>query len=147
MKHTATHTNETAGFEMILQELLPYSFTKTTNSSTRKKKNSYRTWAELHSLLYGFWGNRNCWKSHWKILKKSQKWHFLFHHSCCCRGELKNGNFVNHINVQFSYLKKYVHIYKNDFKTHHEWDAFIISQSPIPFTSACTTRGITRKEN
>jgi len=47
----ATHTNEQAGLEMILQELLPYSFTNYEQYVLAKKQ--YHAWTELH-LLYGF---------------------------------------------------------------------------------------------
>lgn len=47
----ATQTNEQAGYEMILQELLPYSFDDYEQYILAKQQ--YHTWAELH-LFYGF---------------------------------------------------------------------------------------------
>lgn len=116
----ATHTNEQAGFEMILQELLPYSFTNYEQYVLAKKQ--YRTWAELH-LLYGFEAIELLKEPLKDIEKEAPEVALPLYHLAAVEA-IEERNRKSYKRA-VRYLKKLRTLYKR-LKRTDEWDAFII---------------------
>lgn len=116
----ATHTNEQAGFEMILQELLPYSFTNYEQYVLAKKQ--YRTWAELH-LLYGFEAIELLKEPLKDIEKEAPEAALPLYHLAAVEA-IEERNRKSYRRA-VRYLKKLRTLYKR-LKRTDEWDAFII---------------------
>lgn len=116
----ATHTNEQAGLEMILQELLPYSFTNYEQYVLAKKQ--YHAWTELQ-LLYGF-EVIELLKDPLKDIEKEAPEAALplYHHAAMEAIEERNRKSYKRA---VRYLKKLRMLYKR-LKRTDEWDAFII---------------------
>ncbi|MGN4425571.1 SWIM zinc finger family protein [Bacillus cereus group sp. MYBK30-1] len=116
----ATHTNEQAGLEMILQELLPYSFANYEQYVLAKKQ--YRTWAELH-LLHGFEAIELLKEPLKDIEKEAPEAALpLYHLAATAAIEERNRKSYRRA---VRYLKKLRMLYKR-LKRTDEWDAFII---------------------
>ncbi|OQR54049.1 SWIM zinc finger domain-containing protein [Bacillus sp. CDB3] len=116
----ATHTNEQAGLEMILQELLPYSFANYEQYVLAKKQ--YRAWAELH-LLYGFEAIELLKEPLKDIEKEAPEAALpLYHLAATAAIEERNRKSYRRA---VRYLKKLRMLYKR-LKRTDEWDAFII---------------------
>ncbi|MEW4149135.1 hypothetical protein Q0N88_02270 [Bacillus thuringiensis] len=116
----ATHTNEQAGFEMILQELLPYSFKNYEQYVLAKKQ--YRTWAELH-LLYGFEAIELLKEPLKDIEKEAPEAALPLYHLAAVEA-IEERNRKSYKRA-VRYLKKLRTLYKR-LKRTDEWDAFII---------------------
>ncbi|WP_242271358.1 SWIM zinc finger domain-containing protein [Bacillus cereus group sp. BfR-BA-01310] len=116
----ATHTNEQAGFEMILQELLPYSFTNYEQYVLAKKQ--YRTWAELH-LLNGFEAIELLKEPLKDIEKEAPEVALPLYHLAATEA-IEERNRKSYRRA-VRYLKKLRMLYKR-LKRTDEWDAFII---------------------
>ncbi|MBE7119499.1 SWIM zinc finger family protein [Bacillus cereus] len=116
----ATHTNEQAGLEMILQELLPYSFTNYEQYVLAKKQ--YHAWTELQ-LLYGFEVIELLKEPLKDIEKEAPEAALpLYHHAAMEAIEERNRKSYKRA---VRYLKKLRMLYKR-LKRTDEWDAFII---------------------
>ncbi|MGF2712447.1 SWIM zinc finger family protein [Bacillus cereus] len=116
----ATHTNEQAGLEMILQELLPYSFTNYEQYVLAKKQ--YYAWTELQ-LLYGFEVIELLKEPLKDIEKEAPEAALpLYHHAAIEAIEERNRKSYKRA---VRYLKKLRMLYKR-LKRTDEWDAFII---------------------
>ncbi|MBJ8189892.1 SWIM zinc finger family protein [Bacillus mycoides] len=116
----ATHTNEQAGLEMILQELLPYSFTNYEQYVLAKKQ--YQAWTELQ-LLYGFEVIELLKEPLKDIEKEAPEAALpLYHHAAMEAIEERNRKSYKRA---VRYLKKLRMLYKR-LKRTDEWDAFII---------------------
>ncbi|MBJ8072297.1 hypothetical protein BWGOE3_52160 [Bacillus mycoides] len=116
----ATHTNEQAGLEMILQELLPYSFTNYEQYVLAKKQ--YHAWTELQ-LLYGFEVIELLKEPLKDIEKEAPEAALpLYHHAAIEAIEERNRKSYKRA---VRYLKKLRMLYKR-LKRTDEWDAFII---------------------
>ncbi|PGZ95374.1 hypothetical protein COE51_20730 [Bacillus pseudomycoides] len=116
----ATHTNEQAGYEMILQELLPYSFGSYEQYVLAKKQ--YHTWTELH-LLYGFEAIELLKEPLKEIEKEAPEAALpLYHYAAMQAIEEKNRKSYRRA---IRYLKKLRTLYKR-LKRTDEWDYFII---------------------
>lgn len=116
----ATHTNEQAGLEMILQELLPYSFANYEQYVLAKKQ--YRTWAELH-LLYGFEAIELLKEPLKDIEKEAPEAALPLYHLAATEA-IEERNRKSYRRA-VRYLKKLRMLYKR-LKRTDEWDAFII---------------------
>ena len=116
----ATHTNEQAGLEMILQELLPYSFTNYEQYVLAKKQ--YRAWAELH-LLYGFEAIELLKEPLKDIEKEAPEAALPLYHLAAIEA-IEERNRKSYRRA-VRYLKKLRMLYKR-LKRTDEWDAFII---------------------
>ncbi|MED1409464.1 MULTISPECIES: SWIM zinc finger family protein [Bacillus] len=116
----ATHTNEQAGFEMILQELLPYSFTNYEQYVLAKKQ--YRAWAELH-LLYGFEAIELLKEPLKDIEKEAPEVALPLYHLAATEA-IEERNRKSYKRA-VRYLKKLRMLYKR-LKRTDEWDTFII---------------------
>ncbi|MDR4168555.1 SWIM zinc finger family protein [Bacillus nitratireducens] len=116
----ATHTNEQAGLEMILQELLPYSFTNYEQYVLAKKQ--YRAWAELH-LLYGFEAIELLKEPLKDIEKEAPEAALPLYHLAATEA-IEERNRKSYRRA-VRYLKKLRMLYKR-LKRTDEWDAFII---------------------
>ncbi|MBE7104135.1 hypothetical protein FT637_14085 [Bacillus cereus] len=117
---SATHTNEQAGLEMILQELLPYSFTNYEQYVLAKKQ--YHAWTELQ-LLYGFEVIELLKEPLKDIEKEAPEAALpLYHHAAMEAIEERNRKSYKRA---VRYLKKLRMLYKR-LKRTDEWDAFII---------------------
>ncbi|EOP63509.1 SWIM zinc finger family protein [Bacillus cereus] len=116
----ATHTNEQAGLEMILQELLPYSFTNYEQYVLAKKQ--YHAWTELQ-LLYGFEVIELLKEPLKDIEKEAPEAALpLYHHAAMEAIEERNRKSYKRA---VRYLKKLRMLYKR-LKRTDEWDSFII---------------------
>ncbi|PGM96252.1 SWIM zinc finger family protein [Bacillus cereus] len=116
----ATHTNEQAGLEMILQELLPYSFTNYEQYVLAKKQ--YHAWTELQ-LLYGSEVIELLKEPLKDIEKEAPEAALpLYHHAAIEAIEERNRKSYKRA---VRYLKKLRMLYKR-LKRTDEWDAFII---------------------
>ncbi|MCQ6534372.1 SWIM zinc finger family protein [Bacillus mycoides] len=116
----ATHTSEQAGLEMILQELLPYSFTNYEQYVLAKKQ--YHAWTELQ-LLYGFEVIELLKEPLKDIEKEAPEAALpLYHHAAIEAIEERNRKSYKRA---VRYLKKLRMLYKR-LKRTDEWDAFII---------------------
>ncbi|MBJ8051904.1 hypothetical protein JDS87_07705 [Bacillus cereus] len=116
----ATHTNEQAGLEMILQELLPYSFANYEQYVLAKKQ--YRAWAELH-LLYGFEAIELLKEPLKDIEKEAPEAALPLYHLAATEA-IEERNRKSYRRA-VRYLKKLRMLYKR-LKRTDEWDAFII---------------------
>ncbi|MEI4801179.1 hypothetical protein WAZ07_07510 [Bacillus sp. FJAT-51639] len=116
----ATHTNEQAGYEMILQELLPYSFTSYEQYVLAKKQ--YHTWTELH-LLYGFEAIELLKEPLKEVEKEAPEAALpLYHYAAMQAIEEKNRKSYRRA---VRYLKKLRTLYKK-LKRIDEWESFIM---------------------
>jgi len=116
----ATHTNEQAGLEMILQELLPYSFANYEQYVLAKKQ--YRTWAELQ-LLHGFEAIELLKEPLKDIEKEAPEAALPLYHLAAVEA-IEERNRKSYRRA-VRYLKKLRTLYKR-LKRTDEWDAFII---------------------
>ncbi|MDM5190819.1 hypothetical protein QUF99_26855 [Bacillus sp. DX4.1] len=116
----ATHTNEQAGLEMILQELLPYSFTSYEQYVLAKKQ--YHTWTELH-LLHGFEAIELLKEPLKEIEKEVPEAALPLYHLAAVQA-IEERNRKSYRRA-VRYLKKLRMLYKKLKKTD-EWDVFIV---------------------
>ena len=116
----ATHTNEQAGLEMILQELLPYSFTNYEQYVLAKKQ--YYAWTELH-LLYGFEAIELLKEPLKEIEKEAPEAALPLYHLAAVQA-IEERNRKSYRRA-VRYLKKLRMLYKR-LKRTEEWHIFIV---------------------
>ena len=116
----ATHTNEQAGLEMILQELLPYSFTNYEQYALAKKQ--YHTWTELH-LLHGPQTIELLKEPLKEVEKEAPEAALPLYHLAAVQA-IEERNRKSYRRA-VRYLKKLRMLYKR-LKRTDEWDVFII---------------------
>ncbi|MFD3446585.1 hypothetical protein ACFDTO_18475 [Microbacteriaceae bacterium 4G12] len=119
----ANQTNEQAGYEMVLQELLPYSLAEYDNYLLDKQQ--YHTWTELQ-LFVGF-QTLDKLKDELKEIEKVDRAALLplYHHAIIETIGMKNRPSYR---LAVRYLKKLRTHYKK-LKRNEEWDAYIATLS------------------
>ncbi|MCP8967709.1 hypothetical protein [Ectobacillus ponti] len=119
-KRYAGQQQETAGYEMLLQDLLPYSFWEYDDYLLAKKQ--YRTWTELH-LFMGFGTELEGLKDSLKLVEKEDREAVLplYHRAVTKAIQMKNRPAYK---LAVRYLKKLRTHYKK-LKRTQEWDLYI----------------------
>lgn len=115
----ANQMNEQAGYEMILQDLLPYSFDDYEQFILAKKQ--YHTWTELH-LLYGFEAIEYL-KEPLKEVEKTAPEAALPLYHLAAVGAIEEKNRKSYRRA-VRYLKKLRTLYKK-LKRTDEWNTYI----------------------
>ncbi|WP_028402088.1 SWIM zinc finger family protein [Ectobacillus panaciterrae] len=119
----AQHTNEHAGYEMIIQELLPYSFFEYNQYLLMKKQ--YRTWTELQ-LFMGFETLEGLKEAVREVEKEDREAVLpLYHRAVMQAIHMKNRQSYR---LAVRYLKKLRTHYKK-LKRTEEWERFITTLS------------------
>jgi hypothetical protein len=119
----AHHTNEQAGYEMVIQELLPYSFFEYNQYLLTKKQ--YRTWTELQ-LFMGFETLEGLKEAVKEVEKEDREAVLpLYHRAVMQAIHMKNRQSYR---LAVRYLKKLRTHYKK-LKRAEEWERFIITLS------------------
>lgn len=116
----ATQMNEQAGLEMILQDLLPYSFANYEQYALAKKQ--YHTWTELH-LLHGLEAIEVLKEPLKEIEKEAPEAALPLYHLATVQA-IEERNRKSYRRA-VRYLKKLRMLYKR-LKRTDEWNAFII---------------------